>query len=742
MRLLAGLFFAIAGIYVIFVGWTSTDASHTRLEDGENDDLLWSDLHDGGDGEITYWPCPGSFPSQWLDGIGEWGSELPEWSFDPDYESNCIPPFDVGTVLDWEGDIDDCDDVDPVTGGEVYACWNRDLSQGLSCPYGATYCYLPSAVFILFDQDRWGNLSLSWKTALSAHEWGHNLDLADHHEDTMCALGTLMGRLASPLSGTACITGPTPSDLASVRCGAYNACSCDFDGGWEDLAVGVTWESFPNGKSYAGAIAAIYGTSPGGLASSGNQFLHQDTNPAGSDSTVEVYDYFGKAVACGDFDGDGYGDLAIGVHKEDLESSGDTNAGAVNVMYGSPSGLDAYDFQFLTQDTNPSSSDSNAEDEDWYGAALAVCNFDGDSYDDLAIGVPLENLESSNDTDAGAVNVVYGSASGLNVYDFDFLTQDSNPSSTDSNAENDDRFGTALACGDFDYDGEDDLAAGTPLENLESTGDTDAGAVNVFYGTPNGLSTSGTDFIAQDGSYGIDGDIYGDAEAGDEFGSALAVGEFNMPGPDDLAIGAAKEDVGSLIDAGAVNVVYGSGNGLNAAGEEQFTQNTLPSSVATAEAGDRFGEALAAGAFGTDVYEGLAVGVPGEDIGTSPVDAGVINVIYGDSSGGLTASGADAFSQNSCSGNCGPETGDEFGRALAACDFNGDGKDDLAIGVPLEEISGEDRAGAVNALYAGDNGLSASAGPGFQMWHQDTAGIEGGAEAGDRFGLALAPCRR
>ena len=87
---------------------------------------------------------------------------------------------------------------------------------------------------------------------------------------------------------------------------------CSFNGaGPEDLAVGVSWEGV-NGKSYAGAIAAIYG-SGNGLASSNDQFLHQDTNGTWVDSDAEVYDYFGKAVACGAFDGDGDDDLAIGV---------------------------------------------------------------------------------------------------------------------------------------------------------------------------------------------------------------------------------------------------------------------------------------------------------------------------------------------------------------------------------------------------------------------------------------------
>jgi hypothetical protein len=65
-----------------------------------------------------------------------------------------------------------------------------------------------------------------------------------------------------------------------------------------------------------------------------------------------------------------------------------------------------------------------------------------------------------------------------------------------------------------------------------------------------------------------------------------------------------------------------------------------------------------------------------------------------------------------------PEDDDFFGVSLAAGDFNGDGMDDLAIGVPLEDIEPGtiENAGAVNVLYsAGVVGLVAT---GDQIWDQ------------------------
>ena len=66
-----------------------------------------------------------------------------------------------------------------------------------------------------------------------------------------------------------------------------------------------------------------------------------------------------------------------------------------------------------------------------------------------------------------------------------------------------------------------------------------------------------------------------------------------------------------------------------------------------------------------------------------------------------------------------------------SADFNGDGFDDLALGVPGEDIRGLIDAGAVNVIYGSATGLTAI---GNQLWHQDSTDIEDLAEDGDTFG--------
>ena len=366
-----------------------------------------------------------------------------------------------------------------------------------------------------------------------------------------------------------------------------------------------------------------------------------------------------------DFDGDGRSDLAVGVRYEEIE--GDYGAGAVNVIYGSPDGLTPTGDQVLSQDTT--GIRGTAERLDQFGSALATGDFNGDGRGDLAVGVGGEDVDGV--TDAGAVNVIYGSASGLTVSGDQVFTQDT--TGIRGTAEPGDHFGYALETGDLDDDGRADLAVGAHLEDID--GVTDAGAVNVIYGSAGGLTVSGDQVFSQNTT-----GIRGTAEIDDHFGFALATGDLDGDGRADLAVGVHTEDIDGAHSAGAVNVIYGSADGLTVSGDQVISQNTT-GIEGIAEIHDAFGGALATGDFDGDGRADLAVGVPREDdpLGSSSY-GGAVDVIYG-SFGGLTVSGDQVFSLSTT----GIEADSLYGYALAAGRFDGDAREDLAVGVPEGE---------------------------------------------------------
>jgi hypothetical protein len=487
----------------------------------------------------------------------------------------------------------------------------------------------------------------------------------------------------------------------------------DYNGdGYADLAVGVPWETI-NAKNGAGAVNVLYG-SAGGITAVGDQLLSQRGNDV--PGVPEHDDFFGSSLASGNFNGDAYGDLAVGVGGQDVD--GIKNAGQVQVFYGSADGLQKVGSQILSQGTpgvldDPEVGDVMGETD------MAAGDFNADGSVDLFVSVAFEDLGAI--ANAGAANVFYGSPTGLTVEGNQFWSDDNDGGQGGAVAQ--EGFGAATGSGDFDRDGYADVATG--YDDMVGAAGF-AGAVHVLYGSETGLDAGRAQVWTQDSP-----DIKGRAEQADEFGLTLATGDFDGDGYDDLGVGVQQESMAGGTRAGAVAIIYGSQDGLAAERNQLWSQES-PGIPDRSEKQDQFGGALVAGNFGRGPQTDLAIGTPLESVGDVAL-SGSVTILYG-SSAGIQARGSQEWTQNAPGVADTAEVGDEFGYTLSAANFGGSKSADLAIGVWHEYLGSIGAAGAVHVLYSSSTGLTSTSS---QFWTQDSPGVHDQSETGDSFSLSL-----
>jgi len=426
-----------------------------------------------------------------------------------------------------------------------------------------------------------------------------------------------------------------------------------------DLAVGAPTEA-PGTGPRSGSVFVFRGT-PNGL----QLWQRLDQRPLDPN---ELNDRFGASLAAGDFNGDGLADLAVGTPLED-PGPGLDDAGRVYTFRGSAAGLTPW--QSLGQ--APLDTD---EKGDRFGSSLAAGDFDGDGRMDLAVGAPTESPGTG--PQSGWVYTFRGSPQGLAP------AQGFGQAGLDTDEALDD-FGRSLAAGDFDGDGKADLAVGAPAEAVGAG--PRAGLVYTFRGgTPTLLSP-----WQKLGQTAME-----TPETGDQLGRSLAAGDFDGDNRADLAVGAPKEAPGTDPKSGYVFTYRGSAAGLLP------WQGLSQAGLEANEADDQFGQSLAVGDFSGDGRSDLAVGAPGETLGTA-AKTGAVFAFKG-SAGGLV--GWKVIDQTGLDTN---EGNDLFGSALAAGDFTGDGIADLAAGAPSETV-GTPRSGALYTFKGTGDTLAACRG--------------------------------
>jgi hypothetical protein len=407
--------------------------------------------------------------------------------------------------------------------------------------------------------------------------------------------------------------------------------------GYRDVVASAPGASV-GGDAGAGEVVVLWG-GPSGLNSAHRTPISQDS--PGVPGAGEEHDAFGAMTTAGDFNDDGYTDLAVGSPGEDVGE--DHDGGMVVVLWGGKQGLVSGD----------SVTDRHRAAHDYFGQALVAGDFDADGVDDLVVGdnsptihLYQRGLDANGDA-AKNVDVTTPIAQGNGGVNF--LT-----------AGQVDGAGTG---DDLVVNGFDSKPVGDYIYNA-----------NFYY---SGVAGSGITGSPQKMSPGI----------------ITGIGDTNGDGHGDLVIGEEwDEGAPGTVKGGKVSILYGTSSGPD--GEIREIDQNTGGVAGGSETDDLFGAELSLGDVNGDGFMDLAVGSPGENLGDA-YDTGAVHLFYG-SPAGITTTDAQYFNQDTSGVPGASEDQDNWGTDVFLSDVDGDGKADLTIGAAGENSFN----GAVTTMHS------------------------------------------